>query len=73
LFCQAQIELPIKYQNFRGQQGSYPIKLFYTSNIPIILLSALVANLYFFSQLLYKRYSANILVRLLGTWRDVSC
>jgi len=30
--------------------GSYPIKLFYTSNMPIVLLSALVANVYFISQ-----------------------
>ena len=44
------VELPVKYQNFRGQQSTYPIKLFYTSNMPIILLSALIANLYFFSQ-----------------------
>jgi len=65
------VDLPIKYQRYRGQQGSYPIKLFYTSNIPIILQTALVSNLYFFSQLLYKRYSGNILVRLLGTWKDL--
>jgi len=65
------VELPVKYQNFRGQQGTYPIKLFYTSNMPIILLSALVANLYFFSQVLYKRYSENILVRLLGRWEEL--
>eukprot|EP00930_Biecheleria_cincta_P008511 TRINITY_DN10997_c1_g3_i2.p1 TRINITY_DN10997_c1_g3~~TRINITY_DN10997_c1_g3_i2.p1 ORF type:complete len:457 (+),score=79.97 TRINITY_DN10997_c1_g3_i2:71-1441(+) len=31
------VDLPVKYQKVRGQQGSYPIKLFYTSNIPIIL------------------------------------
>src|ERR1700761_251415 len=30
------IEIPVKYQQYRGQQGTYPIKLFYTSNIPII-------------------------------------
>jgi protein transport protein SEC61 subunit alpha len=30
-----------------------------------------VSNLYFFSQLLYKRYSSNILVQLLGVWREV--
>jgi len=65
------VDLPVKYQKYRGQQGSYPIKLFYTSNIPIILQTALVSNLYFFSQLLYKRYSANILVQLLGRWQDV--
>ena len=65
------VDLPVKYQKYRGQQGSYPIKLFYTSNIPIILQSALVSNIYFFSQLLYKRYSGNFLVRLLGRWQDV--
>ena len=64
------VDLPIKNQRMRGQQGSYPIKLFYTSNIPIILQTALVSNLYFFSQLLYKRYNGFILVRLLGTWAD---
>jgi protein transport protein SEC61 subunit alpha len=31
------VDLPVKYAKSRGQQGSYPIKLFYTSNIPIIL------------------------------------
>merc|ERR1712159_879110 len=40
------VDLPIKNQRMRGQQGSYPIKLFYTSNIPIILQTALVSNLY---------------------------
>jgi protein transport protein SEC61 subunit alpha len=47
------VDLPIKYAKARGQQGSYPIKLFYTSNMPIILQSALVSNIYFFSQMLY--------------------
>jgi len=65
------VDLPLKYQKYRGQQGSYPIKLFYTSNIPIILQTALVSNLYFFSQLLYKRFSSNFLVQLLGRWQDV--
>jgi len=65
------VDLPVKYRKFRGQTGSYPIKLFYTSNIPIILQTALVSNLYFFSQLLYKRYSTNLLVQFLGRWQDV--
>jgi len=51
-------------------QGSYPIKLFYTSNMPIILQTALVSNLYFLSQLLYKRYPNNFLIRLFGKWKD---
>jgi len=65
------VDLPVKYQKYRGQQGSYPIKLFYTSNMPIILQTALTSNLYFVSQLLYNRAPTNILVRLLGKWQDV--
>ena len=44
------VDLPIKSARYRGQYSSYPIKLFYTSNIPIILQSALVSNLYVISQ-----------------------
>jgi protein transport protein SEC61 subunit alpha len=65
------VDLSVKYTKMRGQMGSYPIKLFYTSNIPIILQSALVSNLYFFSQLLYKRFKSNMLVNLLGQWQEV--
>eukprot|EP00735_Rhodelphis_limneticus_P000396 TRINITY_DN1063_c0_g1::TRINITY_DN1063_c0_g1_i1::g.29884::m.29884 TRINITY_DN1063_c0_g1::TRINITY_DN1063_c0_g1_i1::g.29884 ORF type:complete len:474 (-),score=163.85,sp/Q54XK2/SC61A_DICDI/76.45/0.0,SecY/PF00344.15/4.8e-96,Plug_translocon/PF10559.4/3.8e-17 TRINITY_DN1063_c0_g1_i1:566-1987(-) len=65
------VDLPVKFSRSRGQQGSYPIKLFYTSNIPIILQTALVSNLYFFSQLLYKRFSDNFLVSLFGRWSEV--
>ncbi|XP_022715732.1 protein transport protein Sec61 subunit alpha-like isoform X2 [Durio zibethinus] len=64
------VVLPVRSKNARGQQGSYPIKLFYTSNMPIILQSALVSNLYFISQLLYRRYSGNFFVNLLGKWKE---
>jgi protein transport protein SEC61 subunit alpha len=53
-----------------GPAGAYPIKLFYTSNMPIILQSALISNLYFFSQILHKRFSTNIFVNLLGRWEE---
>merc|ERR1712176_1567247 len=65
------VDLPVKYQKLRGQQGNYSIKLFYTSNIPIILQTALVSNLYFFSQLLYKRFKSNMIVNMLGQWQEV--
>merc|ERR1712032_1181185 len=55
------VDLPVKYQKYRGQQGTYPIKL----------QTALVSNLYFVSQLLYNRAPTNILVCLLGTWTKV--
>merc|ERR1719498_759104 len=64
------VDLPVKYQKIRGQQGNYSVKLFYTSNIPIILQTALVSNMYFFSQLLYRRFKSNMLVNLLGQWQE---
>ncbi|GLJ40392.1 hypothetical protein SUGI_0831720 [Cryptomeria japonica] len=64
------VVLPVRSKNARGQQGSYPIKLFYTFNMPIILQSALVSNLYFISQLLYRRYSGNFLINFLGKWKE---
>ncbi|KAF9590790.1 hypothetical protein IFM89_038382 [Coptis chinensis] len=64
------VDLPMKSKNTRGQQGSYPIKLFYTSNMPIVLQSALVSYLYFLSQLLYRKFSGNFLVNLLGKWKE---
>lgn len=65
------VELLVSYQKVRGQQGTYPIKLFYTSNIPIILQTALVSNLYFFSQLLFRRFKSNFFVNVIGQWQDV--
>ncbi|PSS02987.1 Protein transport protein Sec61 subunit alpha like, partial [Actinidia chinensis var. chinensis] len=64
------VVMPVRSKNARGQQGSYPIKLFYTSNMPIILQSALVSNLYFISQLLYRKYCGNFFVNLLGKWKE---
>merc|ERR1719242_2874384 len=65
------VDLPIKSARYRGQYSSYPIKLFYTSNIPIILQSALVSNLYVISQMLATKFSGNFLINLLGVWADV--
>lgn len=59
------VDLPIKSSRYRGQHSSYPIKLFYTSNIPIILQSALVSNLYVISQVGTFRFHEGI-VMLLG-------
>merc|ERR1711977_805720 len=64
------VDLPIKSARYRGQYSSYPIKLFYTSNIPIILQSALVSNLYMISQMLSVKFAGNFFVNLLGVWHD---
>jgi len=64
------VDLPIKSARYRGQYSSYPIKLFYTSNIPIILQSALVSNIYFLSQILSSKFAGNVFVNLIGTWAE---
>merc|ERR1719373_48944 len=66
-----QVNLSCKFHKIRGHRGIYPVRLFYTSNISIILQTALVSNLYFFSQLLYQRFKSNMLVNLLGQWQDL--
>jgi len=63
------VNLPVKYQKYRGQEGSYSIKLFYTSNMPIILQTAFVSNIYFFSQMMFSRAPRNPFVQLLGIWQ----
>jgi protein transport protein SEC61 subunit alpha len=62
------VELKMQNVKVRGMVRPYPIKLFYTSNIPVILQAALIQNINFISELLYRRYSSNVFVRLLGRW-----
>ncbi|XP_027858489.1 protein transport protein Sec61 subunit alpha-like isoform X1 [Xiphophorus couchianus] len=64
------IDLPIKSARYFGQYNTYPIKLLYTSYIPLFLQDALVSNLYVISYLLFTRFSGNFLVDLLGTWSE---
>jgi protein transport protein SEC61 subunit alpha len=63
------VELPVCSSTVRGQNGTYPIKLFYTSNVPIMLQSALISNFFFISQLLFKKFGSNPLIGLLGSWK----
>jgi len=56
--------------NKSTSEASYPIRLFYTSNMPIILQSALVSNVYFFSQILYRNFKGNFITSLFGSWQE---
>lgn len=69
------VVLPVRSKNARGQQGSYPIKLFYTSNMPIILQSALVSNLYFISQvrLIFHCMDGDEIAYVLSSDPDLLC
>ena len=50
----SRIELPLAHGKVRGARGRYPIRLIYASNIPVILMAALLANINMFSMLLYQ-------------------
>jgi len=50
----SRIELPLTHGKVRGARGRYPIRLVYASNIPVILMSALLANVNMFTLLFYN-------------------
>ncbi|HEY3094548.1 MAG TPA: preprotein translocase subunit SecY [Nitrososphaera sp.] len=51
------VDVPIVSTKYRGFTAVYPIKLLYTSVIPVILTSALVANAVFMGQMLWANYN----------------
>ncbi len=50
----SRIELPLSHGKVRGARGRYPIRLIYASVIPVILVSALLANINMFAMMLYR-------------------
>ncbi|MCW4024668.1 MAG: preprotein translocase subunit SecY [Candidatus Bathyarchaeota archaeon] len=67
------VELPMTYAGYKGYRSKYPIKLLYVSNLPVIFASALFANVYFFSQLLWSTQGrpdpgTNLLFQILGDY-----
>ncbi len=67
------VELPMTYAGYKGFRSRYPIKLLYVSNLPVIFASALFANVYFFSQLLWSQLGApapgtNLLFQIIGDY-----
>jgi preprotein translocase subunit SecY len=53
------VDVPIVSTKYRGFTAVYPIKLLYTSVIPVILASALLANATFMGQMLWANYNPN--------------
>ena len=71
------VELPMTYAGYKGFRSRYPIKLLYVSNLPVIFASALFANVYFFSQLLWSQMGApapgtNLLFQIIGDYNTTS-
>ncbi|MBU0460176.1 MAG: preprotein translocase subunit SecY [Nanoarchaeota archaeon] len=53
VYCQAmKVEIPLSFGKVRGYGMRWPLNFFYTSNIPVILVAALMANVQLFARLL---------------------
>ncbi|MDF1540569.1 MAG: preprotein translocase subunit SecY [Candidatus Thorarchaeota archaeon] len=68
------VEIPLQYAKYRGMKARYPIKLLYTSNIPVILAQALYANLIFFGQIIWNSWNPlgqNPFLNVLGKYQTI--
>jgi protein transport protein SEC61 subunit alpha len=71
------IELPMSYAGYKGFRSKYPIKLLYVSNLPVIFASALFANVFFFTQLIWSTIGrpepgTNLFIDIIGSYRVVT-
>ncbi len=69
------VELPMTYAGYKGFRSRYPIKLLYVSNLPVIFASALFANVFFFSQLLWSQFGkpapgTNLFFQIIGDYNQ---
>lgn len=55
-FESVRLEIPLAHAKVRGARGRFPVKLLYVSNIPIILIGTLQANISVFGLLLANRF-----------------
>ena len=67
------IEIPMTYAGYKGFRSRYPIKLLYVSNLPVIFASALFANVFFFTQLLWSQFGrplpgTNLFFQIIGDY-----
>jgi len=64
VYAQAmRVEVPLTFGRVRGYGIRWPLQFFYTSNIPVILVAALIANIRLFARLL-----SNSGINILGTF-----
>jgi preprotein translocase SecY subunit len=60
------VNIPLQYAKYRGFRGSYPIKLLYVSNIPVILVQSLFATILFWVQIFAKYNTGGV-----NPWLDL--
>ena len=62
------VKIPLIHQKHRGYTASFKVKLFYTSNMSVILQSMIVSQVYQISRILSDRFRKSILVKIFGVW-----
>ncbi len=65
------VDIPVSYARYRGFRGRYPVKFLYVSNIPVILVSALLMDISFIGQIIWSRFNpdnTHFLLNLLATF-----
>jgi preprotein translocase subunit SecY len=60
------VNIPLQYAKYRGFRGSYPIKLLYVSNIPVILVQSLFATILFWVQIVGQHNTGGV-----NPWLDL--
>jgi len=64
VYAQAmKVEIPLSFGRVRGHGIRWPLAFIYTSNIPVILVSALMANMQLWGRLLQNWFGPNIFAR----------
>jgi len=69
------VEIPIVSTKYRGFAATYPIKMMYVSNIPVILATALTANAVFLGQMFWSNFNPrnnNTFLNILGQFDPTS-
>ena len=65
------IQMKIGNKRMPGISISHPIKLFYSSTTPVIIMNTFFSNIYRISQILYQRNPENLFAKILGTWATI--
>src|SRR3990167_585464 len=60
------VQIPLAFASVRGFARSWPLKLIYTSNIPVILIAALLANIQLIGHALARDVGGGLRCGLLG-------
>ena len=56
------------HQRYPGWEETVNIKLFFTSNMSVILQGMVISNFYRISQVLHDRFYRSVIIKMIGKW-----